>query len=321
MQKKSIVSNDIKKAVAILSSNDVVAIPTETVYGLAGNIFSEEAIQKIYKVKQRPSFNPLIVHVDSIEKASELVSSFPEKAKQLANTFWPGSLTLVLDKSDNIPNWITAGKETVGIRIPNHPVTLALLQELPFPLAAPSANPSNRISPTKSSHVASYFKDSIEMVLEGGECKNGIESTIIGFENNEPVLYRLGSISTENIERVIGKIKIKNKKETTPNAPGMLSKHYSPLTKTYLVDNVNEFIKNINGKKIGVLIFNNPKLNVDVDHIEVLSKTRDLNEATAKLYSALHKLDSLNLDIIVSERLPETGLGKSINDRLERAAK
>ncbi len=321
MQKKSIVSNNIKKAIAILSNNDVVAIPTETVYGLAGNIFSQEAILKIYKVKQRPSFNPLIVHVDSIQKATELASSFPEKAKQLANAFWPGSLTLVLNKSDHIPNWITADKETVGIRIPNHPVALALLKELPFPLAAPSANPSNRISPTKSSHVASYFQDSIEMVLEGGECKNGIESTIVGFENNEPVLYRLGSIAIEDIERVIGKIQIKNKKEITPNAPGMLSKHYSPLTKTYLVDNVNEFIKNINGKKIGVLSFNNSKLSVEVDHIEVLSKTGDLSEATAKLYSALHKLDSLNLDIIVSERLPETGLGKSINDRLERAAK
>ena len=321
MQKKSIVSSDIKKAVSILNSDDVVAIPTETVYGLAGNIFSETAIKKIYAVKQRPSFNPLIVHIHSIEQIHELTTEFPEKAKQLAETFWPGSLTLVLPKSDTIPNWITAGKDTVGLRIPNHPVTLELLQSLDFPLAAPSANPSNRISPTQSSHVDEYFKDKIQMVLEGGECKNGIESTIIGFENNKPILYRLGSISIEDIEAVIGKIQIKNKEESKPDAPGMLSKHYSPITNTFLVDDIDSFIGTIENKKIGVLKFNDTPLKAKVSHIEVLSTKGNLAEATANLYAALHKLDDLDLDIIIAERLPETGLGKSINDRLERAAK
>lgn len=321
MGKKSIISNDIQKAITILSNNDVVAIPTETVYGLAGNIFSEEAIQKIYKVKQRPSFNPLIVHIHSIEQVNEIASYFPEKAQQLAKTFWPGSLTLVLKKKANIPDWITAKKDTVAIRIPNHPVTIELLKKLPFPLAAPSANPSNRISPTKSTHVATYFPDTIEMILEGGECKNGIESTIVGFEGDEPVLYRLGSIATEDIEKVIGKIKIKNKKETSPNAPGMLSKHYSPLTKTYLVADIESFVKKFNNKKIGILKLNETKISTDVEHTEVLSASGDLKEATSNLYSALHTLDSLQLDAIIAERLPETGLGKSINDRLERAAK
>jgi len=321
MQKKSIVSSDIKKAVSILNSDDVVAIPTETVYGLAGNIFSETAIKKIYAVKQRPSFNPLIVHIHSIEQIHELTTEFPEKAKQLAETFWPGSLTLVLPKSDTIPNWITAGKDTVGLRIPNHPVTLELLQSLDFPLAAPSANPSNRISPTQSSHVDEYFKDKIQMVLEGGECKNGIESTIIGFENNEPILYRLGSISIEDIEAVIGKIKIKNKEESKPDAPGMLSKHYSPITNTFLADDIDSFLLTIENKKVGVLKFNDTPLKAKVSHIEVLSTKGNLAEATANLYAALHKLDDLDLDIIIAERLPETGLGKSINDRLERAAK
>jgi len=321
MQKESIVSSDIKKAVSILNSDDVVAIPTETVYGLAGNIFSETAIKKIYAVKQRPSFNPLIVHIHSFEQVVELTTEFPKKAKQLAKAFWPGSLTLVLPKSDTIPNWITAGKDTVGLRIPNHPVTLELLRSLDFPLAAPSANPSNRISPTKSSHVDEYFKDKIQMVLDGGECKNGIESTIIGFENNEPILYRLGSISIEDIEAIIGKIKIKNKEENKPDAPGMLSKHYSPITNTFLVDDINSFIETIENKKIGVLKFNSSPLKTKVTHIEILSTTGSLAEATANLYSALHKLDDLELDIIVAERLPETGLGKSINDRLQRASK
>ena len=321
MSKKSIISSDIKKAATILTGNDVVAIPTETVYGLAGNIFSKDAIDKIYQVKNRPSFNPLIVHIHSVKQIEELASEFPEKAKQLAKAFWPGSLTLVLPKKEIIPDWITAGKNTVGLRIPNHRVTLELLKSLGFPLAAPSANPSNRISPTKSSHVDDYFKDKIQMVLEGGQCKNGIESTIIGFENGEPILYRLGSIATEDIESVIGKISIKNKEESTPNAPGMLLKHYSPTTKTYLVDDIDEFLKTISNKKIGVLKFDNSSTSINVTHNEILSIKGDLKEATANLYTALHKLDSLQLDVIVCERLPETGLGKSINDRLERAAK
>ncbi len=320
MSKKSIVSSDIKKAAAILNANDVVAIPTETVYGLAGNIFSKEAIDKIYRVKNRPSFNPLIVHIHSVEQIEELASEFPEKAQQLAKAFWPGSLTLVLPKNKIIPDWITAGKNTVGLRIPNHQVTLELLKSLDFPLAAPSANPSNRISPTKSKHVDDYFKDKIQMVLEGGECENGIESTIIGFEHGEPILYRLGSIAIEDIEKVIGEISIKNKEESTPDAPGMLLKHYSPTTKTYLVDDINAFLKTIQNKKIGVLKFDDSPV-LAVEHLEILSIKSDLKEATANLYAALHKLDSLSLDIIVAERLPETGLGKSINDRLERAAK
>jgi len=228
----TIVSKDISKAVQILNNHDVVAIPTETVYGLAGNIYSEKALRKIFEIKQRPLFNPLIVHVHSLEKVEELVLDFPEKAKKLAKAFWPGPLTLVLKKKAIIPDLITAGKDTVAIRIPNHPVTLSLLKELPFPLAAPSANPFGCISPTKASHVEGYFKSSLSMVLEGGDCKKGIESTIIGFENNEPVLYRLGSISIEEISHVVGALKIKNKKEIAPEAPGMLERHYAPKTKT-----------------------------------------------------------------------------------------
>lgn len=159
------------------------------------------------------------------------------------------------------------------------------------------------------------------MVLNGGSCINGIESTIIGFENNEPVLYRLGAISIEDIEFVIGKISVKNKKEETPDAPGMLEKHYSPKTKTHLVADAEAFIKEVTSKKIGVITFSRDIHLPRVKHVEILSKSEDLKEATSKLYDALHKLDSLNLDIIVAERFPDYGLGKSINDRLERAAK
>ena len=246
----TVISNDISKVIEILNNDDIVAIPTETVYGLAGNIYSEKAIRKIFQVKQRPFFNPLIVHIQSIDKIEEVVSEFPAKAQKLAKAFWPGSLTLILPKKSNIPDIITAGKDTVGVRVPNHPVTLSLLKQLSFPLAAPSANPFNRISPTSSLHVEGYFKNRISMILEGGECKNGIESTIIGFKNNEALLYRLGSISIEEIEKIIGKIQIKNKNDTTPNAPGMLAKHYAPRTKMYLVDDVEKFIKHLKIKKL-----------------------------------------------------------------------
>jgi L-threonylcarbamoyladenylate synthase len=315
------ISSDISKAIELLNKEDVVAIPTETVYGLAGNIYSEKAIRKIFEVKQRPLFNPLIVHIPSIDQLEKVAREFPIKAQKLAEAFWPGSLTLILPKKLNLPEIVTGGKDTVGVRIPNHPVTLTLLKQLSFPLAAPSANPYNRISPTSSDHVKTYFGNILPMVLEGGECKNGIESTIIGFENNEAILYRLGAISVEEIEKIIGKIQIKNKSDTTPNAPGMVAKHYAPKTKMYLLDDIDEFIENAESKKIGVLRFQEELNATRFEHIEILSKSGDLKEATSKLYAALHKLDSLDLDIIVAERFPDVGLGKSINDRLERAIK
>jgi L-threonylcarbamoyladenylate synthase len=315
------ISSDISKAIELLNKEDVVAIPTETVYGLAGNIYSEKAIRKIFQVKQRPLFNPLIVHIPSIDHLEKIAREFPVKAQKLAEAFWPGSLTLILPKRLNIPEIVTGGKDTVGVRIPNHPVTLSLLKQLSFPLAAPSANPYNRISPTSSDHVKAYFENTLSMVLEGGECKNGIESTIIGFENNEAILYRLGGISVEDIEKIIGKIQIRNKSDTTPNAPGMLAKHYAPKTKMFLLDDLDKFIENNKSKKIGILKFKENLNTASVEHIEILSKSGDLKEAASKLYSTLHKLDSLNLDLIVAERFPDVGLGKSINDRLERATK
>ncbi len=317
----TIISKDIARAIEILNNEDIVAIPTETVYGLAGNIYSEKAIRKIFEVKQRPLFNPLIVHIHSIEQLQDICSEFPAKAQKLAKVFWPGSLTLILKKKSSIPDLITAGKDSVAVRMPNHPVTLRLLKELSFPLAAPSANPFNRISPTNAQHVEGYFKDSISMVLEGGECENGLESTIIGFENDEPVLYRLGSISIEEITNVIGDIKVKNKKEVAPNAPGMLARHYAPKTKTYLVNDVEEFINDYKNKRIGVLRFSEEMDASNIEHLSILSISGDLKEAAAKLYNTLHKLDKLNLDMIVAERFPDHGLGKSINDRLERATK
>jgi L-threonylcarbamoyladenylate synthase len=316
----SIISKDIQKAIALLTNEELVAIPTETVYGLAGNIFSEKAIKLIFDTKKRPFFNPLIVHISSVDDLETIVSEVPEKAKILANTFWPGSMTLVLKKHKDIPDIITAGKDTVAVRVPNHPVTIALLKQLPFPLAAPSANPFNNISPTKPEHVERYFKNDLKMVLDGGSCKKGIESTIIGFINNEPIIYRLGALPIEDIEAVIGKVEVRNKMEENPDAPGMLDKHYSPLTATILTTDVGSEIKKHPTKKIGILTFKTSFKSAEIMTEIILSKNNDLHEAASKLYDALHELDHLNLDVIIAEKMPETGLGNSMNDRLQRAA-
>ena len=317
----SIISKDISKAVALLIAEDIVAIPTETVYGLAGNIYSEKAIKAIFETKKRPFFNPLIVHIPSVDSLSTIVDYIPKKAQLLTDAFWPGPITLVLKKLQNIPDLITAGKDTVAVRVPNHPVTLELLNQLKFPLAAPSANPFSSISPTTAQHVETYFKDNIKMVLDGGACKSGIESTIIGFENDEPIIYRLGSTSIEAIEAVVGTIQIKNKKEVTPDAPGMLERHYAPKTITVLTDNVLDSIKKYSDKRIGLLVFNSEFESEAISSQIILSKNGSLEEAASKLYDALHQLDHQDLDIIIAEEFPDYGLGKSINDRLKRATK
>jgi L-threonylcarbamoyladenylate synthase len=314
----SIISKDIQKAAQLLIDNQLVAIPTETVYGLAGNIFSEKAIKNIFSTKKRPFFNPLIVHIPSVASLDDIVTHIPEKAKLLAAAFWPGAMTLVLKKSNKIPDLITAGKDTVAVRIPNHPVTLALLKQLSFPLAAPSANPFGCISPTEAAHVERYFKNDIQMVLDGGSCANGIESTIIGFENDEPIIYRLGALPLEAIETVIGKVFIKNKEEENPDAPGMLARHYAPKTTTFLVADVLSEVKKHSGKKIGILVFKSSLNDKNITEI-VLSKEGSMQKAASNLYAAMHKLDSENLDIIIAERFPDVGLGNSINDRLQRA--
>ena len=315
----SIISKDITKAVQLLNDEQVVAIPTETVYGLAGNIYSEKAIKAIFETKKRPFFNPLIVHISSVDYLTEIVEYIPEKAKLLAEAFWPGPITLVLKKKDSIPDLITAGKDTVAVRVPNHQLTLELLNQLPFPLAAPSANPFSSISPTTAQHVEAYFKDTIKMVLDGGPCKSGIESTIIGFEGDDPIIYRLGSTSIEDIEAIVGKIEIKNKKEVSPDAPGMLERHYAPKTKTVLTDNILEALRLYKNKRVGLITFQSEIENSNIEVQIALSKSGDLTESASNLYDVLHQLDKMHLDIIIAEKFPDYGLGKSINDRLERA--
>jgi L-threonylcarbamoyladenylate synthase len=314
-------TKDLYKAKEALLKNELIGFPTETVYGLAGNAFSETALKKIFELKKRPFYNPLIIHLKSASCIWDVATEIPESALMLADKFWPGPLTLVLKKQEHISDLITAGKKTVAVRVPSHKLALALLDKLDFPLAAPSANPFGSISPTNAEHVLNYFGEALDVILDGGECEKGLESTIIGFENNLPILYRLGSISLEEIEKIVGKLRITTNDDKSPNSPGMLSRHYAPITDTYLTNNISELLKSFEGKKIGLLVFKSHIQNNNIAHQEVLSKSGDFNEAAKNLYAAMHRLDENKLDVILAERLPDKGLGKTINDKLERATK
>ena len=315
------ITSDLNQVKTALINGDIIALPTETVYGLAANIYLDSALEKVFKLKKRPSYNPLIINISNAGILEQIAKNIPAKARELANVFWPGPLTLVLEKQDQIPNRITAGKPTVAVRVPNHPIALQLLESLNFPLAAPSANPFGSLSPTSAKHVALYFKEEINFILDGGPCFCGLESTIIGFENDKPILYRHGAISIEEIEKIIGPIKIKNQNRKNPSAPGMLTRHYAPKTQIQINDDISLALAQNPDKKIGVLSFKkNKKIKTEI-HQEVLSISGDLNEASKNLYAALHRLDQMNLDLIISSFFPEKGLGKTINDMLKRAIK
>lgn len=315
------ITDNIELAKQVLMQDDIIGMPTETVYGLAANAYHVDALKKIFQLKDRPFHNPLIVHIKSIADLNSVAKDIPKVALELARSFWPGPLTLILPKQPKIPPVVTAGKNTVAVRIPNHPLALALLNTLQFPLAAPSANPFGSTSPTTAKHVEDYFGERLQLILDGGRCTNGLESTIIGFEKGEVVLFRHGAIPIEEIERITGPIKVNVHEEQEPNAPGMMARHYAPKTQTYLTEDIEHFIGQFRGKKMGLLMREKPYQDESICFQEVLSETGNLEEAAHNLYAALHKLDGLGLDVIIAERFPNTGLGTTINDRLNRAAK
>lgn len=315
---KTSITTDVAKCQKLLLEGELVAIPTETVYGLAANALDSKAVKRIFEMKGRPAFNPLIVHIHQMDQLSILAKDIPQKAYDLAEAFWPGSLTLILPKRDIVPEIITGGKSTVGVRMPKHPLTQELLKGLPFPLAAPSANPFTRVSPTSAQHVWDYFGDRIPAILDGGPCQVGLESTIVGFEGETPILYRKGGIPKEAVEAVVGELKISTENETSPEAPGMLLKHYSPRTPLLVCDNIREELMNNPHKKVGVLSFYQEDF-PSATKVITLSQKKQMEEAATFLFEALHILDASGLDLILAERFPEKGLGSSINDRLFRA--
>ncbi|MBP7931227.1 MAG: threonylcarbamoyl-AMP synthase [Chitinophagaceae bacterium] len=312
------IGSDLVKAKYLLEQGELVAIPTETVYGLAGNGLDSNAIAKIYAAKNRPQFNPLILHVGSIEQMEKWVAEIPDLCRLLIHHFSPGPITYLLPKSAQVPDLITAGSSRVAIRIPDHPVTLQLLNSLEFPLAAPSANPSGYVSPVSSQHVFEGLNGKIPYIIEGGSCKIGLESTIVGFQDNKVVVHRLGGISIEEIQAVCNVDVVVQLAHAQPTAPGQLKSHYA-TKKLLLQGDIRENISLHSGKKVGILSFNT-KYHISNSLEYVLSTNGSLPEAAFELFSAMRSLDQSDVDIILAEFFPDEGLGKSINDRLARAA-
>lgn len=308
------IGTDILHAAALLRSGKLVAIPTETVYGLAGNALDEAAVLEIYRVKARPEFDPLIIHIPDVAVLTHYVAEIPATAERLAHAFWPGPLTLLLPRKPIIPDLVTSGLDHVAVRVPEHLIARELLQMLDFPLAAPSANPFGYISPTTAQHVEAQLGDKIPYILDGGPCQVGMESTIVGFDGATPVIYRKGGIPIEAIEALCGRVKVMPHSTSQPTAPGMLKSHYAPLTPFFLMK--NGLPEGTRGN-IGVISL---MRKYDVPHCEVLSEKGDIDEAARHLFAAMRRLDALGLEAIYAELVPETGLGSAINDRLIRAA-
>ncbi len=309
------IGTDLASAAALLRAGELVAIPTETVYGLAANAFDPVAVLKVFQVKARPSFDPLIVHIGRQEAIHGLVRALPLGAQALMDAFWPGPLTIVLPKQPEVPDIVTSGLDTVGVRMPAHPLTRALLDLLEFPLAAPSANPFGYVSPTTAQHVADQLGEHIPYILDGGAAEVGVESTIIGWEHDRWVLYRAGGVALERLEEVVGTVD-PGMKPVRPVAPGMLESHYAPRKRVYVGD-VSSLLKEHEGRRVGVIAF---RTTYPTYRNEVLSPTGDLAEAARHLFAVLRELDASDVEVILAEVFPDVGLGRAINDRLRRAA-
>jgi L-threonylcarbamoyladenylate synthase len=307
----------ILRAAEIIKKGGIVAFPTETVYGLGADAFNPLAVARIFEVKRRPYFDPLIVHVANPSDVEELVKEIPSNAKKLIERLWPGPLTVVLLREEDVPDIVSAGLSTVAIRMPNHPMALGLIKESKCPIAAPSANPFGYLSPTTAEHVREQLGSQVDLILDGGPCPVGVESTILSLLEERPRLLRPGGVSLEEIESIIGKVEI-NPIEDRPSAPGMLPKHYAPRTPIVLDWNKKD-IDLYEDKNIGLLVLQEPKNNLKFHSVEVLSTKGDLREAAANLFAAIRRLDAMNLDLIIAEPIPEIGLGRAIMDRLRRA--
>ena len=312
------ISKSIEDAADLLNRGQLVAIPTETVYGLAANALDKTAVVEIFNAKQRPSFDPLIVHIGSKSDVTRYASHIPFSAQKLIDAFWPGPLTVVLPKQSCIPDEVTSGLDTVGIRIPNHSLTLELLNQLNFPLAAPSANPFGYISPTTPQHVLDQLQNKIPMILDGGPCEIGVESTIVGFEGELPIVYRLGGLTLEDIRNVCGDIKVEVNSSSDPKAPGMLKSHYAPTKPLKIISSNYNFNDLTN--HAALIVFGDFEKTTNAQLFN-LSPIGNYKEAASNLFSFLRKLDTNeNVNEIFAVLLPSINLGVAINDRLNRAS-
>jgi L-threonylcarbamoyladenylate synthase len=309
----------IQQAAEIIKMGGVVAFPTETVYGLGADAFDPIAVARIFEIKNRPFFDPLIVHIADLAEMSRLAIAIPLSAEKLIKRFWPGPLTIVFFKKEEVPDIVTAGLPTVAIRMPRHPIALRLISEARRPIAAPSANLFGYVSPTTAEHVREQLGSRVDLILDGGPCEVGLESTILSFSEGKPRLLRPGGLPLEEIVSVIGEVGTSPVEEEKPSSPGRLPRHYAPRTPIVIKkwkQNLGAYQK----KKIGLLAFREVNVSFPFHHVEVLSPRGDLREAAANLFAAIRRLDALNLDLILAEPVPEVGLGRAIMDRLRRAS-
>ncbi len=308
----------IERAARQICHGGVVAFPTETVYGLGADALNGAAVERIFEIKGRPRHDPLIVHVATMGQLEVLASRVPPAARELAARFWPGPLTLVLTRAPIVPDVVTAGLSTVALRMPDHRLALALIRAADRPIAAPSANPFGMVSPVTADHVRRQLGDRVDMILDGGPCRVGIESTIIALDGESPVLLRQGGISMERIEAVLGPIELAGGSDERPRAPGRLPRHYAPQTRLALREPGQPPPP---GLRVGLIALRRqPGQDDGFVEVEELSAAGDLDRAAARLYHAIRRLDQLGLDLIMAELVPETGIGRGINDRLRRAA-
>jgi L-threonylcarbamoyladenylate synthase len=306
---------DIVSAAEVIREGGLVAFPTETVYGLGANALDTVAVSQIFELKGRPRFDPLIVHVASSDELQALVERVPQAAMDLIARFWPGPLSVVLPKRACVPDVVTAGLPSVAVRYPAHPVARRLIELAEIPIAAPSANTFCSVSPTTAQHVVDQFGDRLSHVLDGGPCEVGVESTVVSFLEDQPVLLRPGGVTAEQIEAVIGSLRILTGNASQPTSPGQLPRHYAPSTPLELTNDPPR-----RGLRVGLLTFGPPSSRTGFAAIEVLSERECLREAAVNLFAAMRRLDVLELDYILARPVPETGLGHAIMDRLRRAS-
>ncbi|WP_338471049.1 L-threonylcarbamoyladenylate synthase [Niallia sp. XMNu-256] len=320
----------LQEAADLLRKNEVVAFPTETVYGLGGNAQSDEAVEKIFAAKGRPSDNPLIVHIAKKEQLTDFVDHIPQTANILMEHFWPGPLTIILTyKEGTLSQKTTAGLMTVGIRMPDHPVALNLLEQTGLPIAAPSANRSGKPSPTMAQHVKEDLDGRIAGIVDGGPTGVGVESTVVDCTTEVPVILRPGGVTKEQLEAVVGEVlldpALKDQKET-PKSPGMKYRHYAPDAPLYLVDGTKEQIQALieerqqEGLKVGVLTTEENQHFYKADDLYVCGRRSQLETVASSIYAALRSFDRAQVDIIYSEIFPNTGVGNAIMNRLLKAA-
>ena len=306
----------LAEAAAILADGGIVAFPTETVYGLGADATNPLAVAKVFEAKKRPSFDPLIVHISHRDQLAPLVTEVPALATQLMDAFWPGPLTIIMEKSDLIPDVVTAGLNTVAVRQPNHPIARKLISLAQKPIAAPSANLFSRTSPTSAAAVLDMLEHRIDGVVDEGECSVGIESTVISFCEEKPTLLRPGGITLEQLQEVIGEVATLGTHEKKSSAPGRSLRHYAPPCPMYL----NYTEEQMDKSNAAQLCFSNADKIDGFEHTIVLSETGNTLEAAQHLYSALRTLGALGLATIYAHTAPEEGVGIAVNDRLRRAS-